>query len=81
MINREILNFGREIGKEHHSIRELDCRGLACPGPVFQTKEWLDHFLDKKQLGETTNMLDIITTAIQLVAKVIKPYQNLISLL
>lgn len=53
-------------------MREFDCRELACPAPVLQAKECLDHFnlLNKKQVGETTNMLDIVT-AMQLEDKVI----------
>jgi hypothetical protein len=46
-------------------MKEIDARGLACG-------TCLDHFnlLDSKQVGETTNMLDIVT-AMQLADKVI----------
>ena len=51
-------------------MKEIDARGLACPAPVLQT--CLNHFnlLERKQVGETTNMLDIVT-AMQLADKVI----------
>lgn len=31
-----------QIRKEVHVVRELDCRGLACPGPVLEAKEIIE---------------------------------------
>jgi TusA-related sulfurtransferase len=46
-------------------MKEIDARGLACPGPVLQTKAAL-----QERVGEATNMLDIVT-AMQLADSVI----------
>jgi selenium metabolism protein YedF len=35
-------------------VRELDCRGLACPAPVLQTKQ----LLEKENLGAITVIVD-----------------------
>ena len=58
-------------------MKEIDARCLACPAPVLHTKilvcgTCLNHLnlLEKKMVGETTNMLDIVT-AMQLADKVV----------
>ena len=48
-----LTNELTHLPKSYHPTRALDCLGLFCPEPVFQTRMEID----KLQIGETLEVL------------------------
>ena len=68
-----MVNSAVKLATENHicleKLKELEANGVS----ILVCGTCLDHFnlLSKKQVGETTNMLDVVTS-LQLASKVIK---------